>query len=135
MATLQLRVLTQERTVVSKEVEYVKLPGKDGSFGIMSGHAPLMAPLEMGIVEFGPREGKKRKVALGGGFVEMRDNQLTVLARTAELDEEIDVLRAREAKERAERRLAESRDEIDYHRARLALQRALLRLKVAEPER
>ncbi len=74
-------------------------------------------------------------MALGGGFIDVRDDQLTVLAKTAELaGGEIDALRAREAKERAERRLAERRDELDFNRARLALQKALLRLKIAETE-
>lgn len=134
MPTFQLQVMTQERTVVSIEVEYVQLPGIEGTFGILRGHAPLLAPLGIGILEFGPLEGKRRKIALGGGFLDMHDDQLTILAKTAELAEEIDILRAREAKERAERRLAERRDDLDFNRARLALQRALLRLKVAEPE-
>ncbi len=134
MPTFQLQVMTAERTVVSTEVEYVELPGTEGTFGILPGHAPLMAPLGIGILEFGPKGGARRKMALGGGFIDMRDDQLTVLARTAELAEEIDVLRARAAKERAERRLAERRDELDFNRARVALQKALLRLKVAEIE-
>lgn len=134
MPTFRLHVMTQERTVVSTEVEYVQLPGIEGAFGVLRGHAPLMAPLAIGILEFGPFDGERRRLALGGGFVEMHDDRLTVLARTAELGEEIDVLRARKAKERAERRLAERRDDLDFNRARLALQRALLRLKVAEPE-
>lgn len=134
MATFQLQVMTQERTVVSAEVEYVQLPGMEGTFGILRGHAPLMAPLDLGILEFGPLEGKRRKVALGGGFLDLNNDQLIVLAKTAELGEEIDVLRARKARERAERRLAERLDDLDFNRARFALQRALLRLKVAEPE-
>ncbi len=134
MPTFRLHVMTQERTVVSTEVEYVQLPGADGTFGILRGHVSMLAPLEIGILEFGPLKGKRRKIALGGGFMEMDGNKLTVLADTAELAEEIDILRAEQAKERAERRLAERREDVDFARARLALQKALLRIKVAELE-
>lgn len=134
MSTFQLRVLTQERTVLSADAEYVQLPGVDGSFGILPGHAPVMGALAVGVLEFGPLHGKRRKIALSGGFLEMNNDQLTILANTAELAEEIDVVRAGEAKKRAERRLREQQDDLDFTRARLALQKALLRLKVAEPE-
>lgn len=132
MSTFQFEVVTQERTVVLTEVEYVSLPGNDGKFGVLAGHVPMMASLALGIIEFGPRQGKRRKIALGGGFMEMHDNRLVVMAKTAELAEEIDVLRAKQAKERAERRLAEQRSDLDFTRARLALQRAMIRLEVAQ---
>lgn len=134
MAVFHLQVLTPERTVVSTEVEYVRLPGVDGTFGVLAGHQPLMASLDIGVLEFGPFHGKRRKIALGGGFVEMRGNQMTVMARTAELAEEIDVLRAREAKRRAEERLRSRQSDVDVTRAQVSLQKALLRLKVANGE-
>jgi F-type H+-transporting ATPase subunit epsilon len=131
MAVLTCEVLTPERTVVQAEVEYVLLPGVDGQFGVLANHQPLMAALDIGVVEFGPLQGKRRKLALGGGFVEMHDNKLTVMARTAELAEEIDVLRAREAKRRAEERLQARQADVDVARAQVSLQKALLRLRVA----
>ncbi len=132
MSTFQFEVVTQERTVVLTEVEYVSLPGEDGKFGVLKGHVPMMAALSLGVIEFGPLQGKRRKIALGGGFMEMHDDRLVVMANTAELAEEIDVLRARQAKERAERRLSDRRSDLDFTRAQLALQKALVRLKVAE---
>ncbi len=134
MAVFSLEVLTPERTVVSTEVEYALLPGTDGQFGVLANHQPLMAALDLGIVEFGPLRGKRRKIALGGGFVEMHGNKMVIIARTAELAEEIDVLRAREAKRRAEERLRSQRSDVDTARAQIALQKALLRLKVANDE-
>ena len=131
MAVFTLEVVTQERTVVMTEVEYVLLPGTDGSFGILSGHQPIMASLGIGVLEFGPLHGKRRKIALGGGFMEMNGDRLNVMAHTAELAEEIDVLRARQAKQRAEQRLADRHGDLDIARAQIALQKALLRLKVA----
>jgi len=132
MATLMFEVLTQERTVVMTEVEYVLLPGVDGSFGVLANHLPIMAALDIGVLEFGPRQGKRRKIALGGGFTEMHNNKLTVMAHTAELAEEIDVLRARQAQRRAEERLAHRQGDIDLTRAQVALRKALLRLEVAD---
>ena len=134
MANFTFEVVTQERTVVLTGVEYVLLPGVDGSFGILAGHQPIMASLEIGLLEFGPLRGKRRKIALGGGFAEMYDNKLTVMAHTAELAEEIDVLRAKQAKARAEERLANRQADLDIARAQIALQKALLRLEVAEKE-
>ncbi|MCK9526219.1 MAG: F0F1 ATP synthase subunit epsilon [Limnochordia bacterium] len=134
MASFTFEVVTQERTVVLTEVEYVLLPGIDGSFGILAGHQPIMASLKLGVLEFGPLHGKRRKMALGGGFSEMHENRLTVMAHTAELAEEIDVLRARQAQGRAEERLANRQADLDITRAQIALQKALLRLEVADKE-
>ncbi|HHY10853.1 MAG TPA: F0F1 ATP synthase subunit epsilon [Firmicutes bacterium] len=134
MSTFRLEVVTQERLVVSTEVEHVVLPGQGGKFGILKDHVPIMAALEIGILEFGPRGGRPRKIALGGGFAEMHANKLTVMANTAELAEEIDVLRARRAKERAEKRLAERREDLDFTRARIALQKAIMRIEAADGE-
>lgn len=132
MATFQFEVVTQERTVVLSDVEYVSLPGTDGRFGVLAGHVPLMASLGVGIIEYGPRQGKRRKIALGKGFAELHANRLVVMATTAELAEEIDILRAKQAKERAEQRLAEKQADLDFTRARLALQKAITRIEVAE---
>jgi F-type H+-transporting ATPase subunit epsilon len=134
MATFTFEVVTQDRTVVMTEVEYVLLPGADGGFGILAGHLPIMASLDIGVIEYGPRHGKRRKIALGGGFTEMHDNKLTVMAHTAELAEEIDVLRARQAKQRAEERLADRKADLDITRAQVSLQKALLRLEVADKD-
>ena len=134
MAVFAFEVLTSDRTVVSTEVEYAQLPGLDGQFGILAGHQPIMAALGIGVLEFGPFQGRRRKIALGGGFVEMHDNKMTVMARTAELAEEIDVLRAREAQRRAEERLRSRQADVDVARAQISLQKALLRLKVANDE-
>ncbi len=134
MPIFRLQVLTPERTVISTEVEYVELPGTEAHSAFARACAADGPPVGIGVLEFGPLQGARRKMALGGGFIDVRDDQLTVLAKTAELAGEIDALRAREAKERAERRLAERRDELDFNRARLALQKALLRLKIAETE-
>jgi len=132
MATFRFEVVTPERTVLQREVEYVSLPGTEGQIGILANHAPLAVVLDIGVVEFGGREGERSYLALGGGFAEMHANVLTVMGSSAELAEEIDVERARAAKARAEKRLAQGSGEIDVARAEASLRRALARLKAAD---
>lgn len=135
MSTFQLEVVTPDRLVIQEEVESVIVPSKSGEMGIWAHHSPIISALEIGVVSFGPKHGKKRKLALGGGFLEMTDNKLTIMANTAELGEEIDFLRAQRAKERAEKRLADQQAEYDFHRARVALQKAISRIEAAENKR
>ena len=132
MAELQLEILTAERHVLSTKVEYVNLSTVNGTIGILANHIPLLTALNIGVLEYGELNGKKRRAAIGGGFAEMNNNKLTVFASSAELAEEIDVLRAREAKRRAEQQLREHKAEWEYTRASVALEKALARLKAAE---
>lgn len=131
---LRLEVVTPYRQVLSTEVESVILPTTDGYLGIMTNHAPLVAGLRIGVVYYGKAGKEKERMAVSGGFVEVSDNKVTILADTAELSEEIDVLRAKEAKRRAEQRLRQRQANIDFVRAELALQRALARLRAAGVE-
>ena len=103
-----------------------------GDIGILPNHAPLISPLEPTIVrvKLGDQI-RKRRVFVSGGFLEVRSDQVTILAEAAELPSEIDVERAKAAKERAEKRL-KNKEKIDAVRAELALKRALNRLKVTE---
>lgn len=131
MSALQLEVVTPSRTVLKSSAESIIVPIADGYMGFMRDHAPLVAGLGVGIVQYGPEHGEKKRMAITGGFVEVADNRVTILADTAELAEEIDVARAMAAKERAERRLRERQANIDRVRAEAALQRALNRLKAS----
>jgi len=117
--------------VVAETVDEVVIPGSQGYFGVLPGHAPLLATL--GIGELTYRNGREeRHVAVAGGFAEVRNDKVIVLADAAELPGEIDRARAERARERAEQRLSgRSQDEIDYARAAAALARALIRLQVA----
>lgn len=132
MKTMQLNVVTPDGTVFEGQVELVSVKTTDGEIGIMPMHIPLVSPLEIGPVRV-TKENKKELIAVSGGFVEVRPDEVNILAESAELASQIDVARARAAKERAERRLQQAKQEnIDYHRAELALKRALNRLKVSE---
>lgn len=128
---VRLEVVTPERTVLTTEAASVIVPAMDGFLGIQYNHAPLVAGLRPGVLLYGEPNQEKERVAVSGGFVEVSDNRVTVLADTAEKAEEIDVARALAAKERAERRLRNYAAEIDHVRAENALKRALARLRAA----
>ncbi|BAS28914.1 F0F1 ATP synthase subunit epsilon [Limnochorda pilosa] len=128
---LRVEVVTAERRVLQERAESVILPAANGYLGVLPGHAPLIAGLSVGVLQFGGYHAEKRRVAVSGGFAEVADDRVTVLADTAELAEEIDVERARRAAERAERRLRERQAHVDHHRAEMALRRAINRIKAA----
>lgn len=127
---LTLEVATPSRLVVSESVDEVVAPGSEGYFGVLPGHAPLLATL--GIGELTYRIGRDEfHLAVSGGFAEVRNDKVIVLADSAERPEDIDRARAERSKERAERRLSGRADEdVDYARAAAALARALVRLQV-----
>jgi len=128
---LTLELATPTRMVVADTVDEVVVPGSEGYFGVLPGHAPLLATL--GIGELTYRIGRdERHVAIAGGFAEVRNDKVIVLADAAEQPQDIDRARAERARDRAEQRLAgRSQDEIDYTRASAALARALTRIQVA----
>jgi len=128
---LTLELATPTRLVVSAEVDEVVAPGSQGYFGVLAGHAPLLATLGVGEVIY--RIGRdEHHVAVSGGFAEVRNDKVIILADSAETPADIDRTRAERARERAEARLSgRSQEEIDYARAAAALARALTRLQVA----
>lgn len=136
MAARQLRldVVTPERTVLTTSTRSVIVPAIDGYLGILPGHAPMVVGLTIGLLRFGVEGGPKETVAVSGGFLEVSDDRVVVLADAAERAEDIDVPRALAAKERAERRLREKQAHVDHTRAELALRRALNRLRAAGVE-
>ena len=130
MALLHLEIVTPDQVVLDTFVDYVGAPGVDGEFGVLAGHIPLLTALQIGKLYYRV-DGKETDVCVSGGFVEVADNKVSVLAQSAELCDNIDIERAKAAKKRAEERLAASqKNEIDQMRAELALKRAITRLSV-----
>ena len=128
--TIDLVIVTPERSVVHEQVDELEIPGAEGYFGVLPGHAPLFSELKVG--EVGYRKGNAWSfLAVAWGFVEVQSNQVRMLAETAERAQEIDIDRATRAKKRAEERIAKGGDEVDYRRALVALERALIRIQVA----
>ncbi|SDK15016.1 F0F1 ATP synthase subunit epsilon [Sediminibacillus albus] len=131
MKTLIVSVVTPDGPVMEDSYEMVSLKAENGELGILPGHIPLVAPLTIGAVRLkGPEQ--TNRLAVNGGFVEVRPDKVTILAQSAEKPSDIDVERARKAKERAERRLQTKQDDIDFRRAEHALRRAINRLDVIE---
>ena len=128
---LTLELATPTRLVVSAEVDEVVAPGSQGYFGVLPGHAPLLATLGVGEVTY--RIGRdEHHVAVSGGFAEVRNDKVIILADSAETPADIDRTRAERARDRAEGRLSgRNQEEIDYARAAAALARAMTRLQVA----
>ncbi len=110
----------------------VVLDTTGGQLGIMANHVPMVASLKIGPLKVVFPDGREESLAISKGFVETHKDKITVIVQTAELDKDIDVERAKRAKQRAEERLQKKEDSLDVRRAQLALARALARLKVAE---
>jgi len=125
---LTLEIATPTRLVVAETVDEIVIPGSQGYFGVLPGHAAFLTTL--GIGELMYRIGRdEHYLVVASGFAEVRNDKVIVLADTAERPEEIDRTRAERAKDRAERRLSGRVDEeVDYQRALAALARALARL-------
>ncbi|MFS0555744.1 F0F1 ATP synthase subunit epsilon [Brevibacillus sp. 179-C9.3 HS] len=132
MSKMTVEVVTPERVVYSGQAEMVIARGLQGEIGIMPNHVPLVTPLKTAPVRIKTEGDKEVKMAVSGGFMEVRGDKVTILAETAEMPGDIDVERAKSAKERAEKRLAEKYAELDVKRAERALQRAMARLDVAK---
>lgn len=132
---LSLEIVTAERVVLAEDgFDIVLAPGVKGELGILPHHAPLITVLETG--ELRARRGNEEiSMAVSGGFLEVRDDRVTVLADTAERSEEIDIARAEEAKRRAQELLASRRADIDVAAVLAAVRRAETRIRVAERRR
>jgi F-type H+-transporting ATPase subunit epsilon len=131
-----LEIVTPLRRVFSERVSAIVVPGEGGYFGVLPGHTPLLASLQIGYIKVEQKvSGDEAHVlyfAISGGFAEVLPSAVKIFAETAEAAAEIDVKRAEASKERANRRLAEGRKQWALNRARAALARAKNRLEVAE---
>ena len=134
MSPLQFEILTAERRVYADEVDMVVAPGQLGELGILPNHAPLLSPLQPGELRI-KKGGEEIDIAVSGGFVEMFQNKLTVLADAAERADEIDVERAEKAMARAQEQIKSGGSDADLAVALAAIRRSQLRMKVAERRR
>jgi F-type H+-transporting ATPase subunit epsilon len=131
---IRLRVVTPSRMLLDEEVDEVTAPGELGEFGVLPNHIAFLTTLLPGELSY-KHGATKTTLAVSGGYAEVLDNVMTVLAPAAEFAGEIDAARAQRAKERAEKMLAElSLEEKDWEMAEAALQRALARLQIAGKE-
>jgi F-type H+-transporting ATPase subunit epsilon len=127
---IQLKLVTPGRILLDEEVDEVTAPGTLGEFCVLPNHISFLATLEIGEVSY-KRGSDNVHLALSGGYAEVLDNVMTVLANAAEFGNEIDVERANRAQEKAEKKLEElNREDKDFTAAEAALHRALIRIQV-----
>jgi F-type H+-transporting ATPase subunit epsilon len=134
MAKLQLAVVTAEGESFSGEVDAVVAPGGLGEFTVLPSHARMISTLSSGILRF-DQGGDSVSMAMSGGFLEVSDNRVTILADAAEQDDAIDLKRAEAALARAQERIASSPADMDLERAMAALRRARVRVNLGRRRR
>ena len=130
---LALEIVTPERSILHDSVDEVEIPGADGYFGVLPGHTPLLASLQVGQLWY--RKGTEiTYLSVAFGFAEVLPDRVRLLARIAERAEEIDVTRAEEHRRKAEEALQAAKaggSDVDLEHARVSLMKALTRLQVA----
>jgi F-type H+-transporting ATPase subunit epsilon len=133
MQKIKFKIVTPEKTVYEAEIDQVTLPTQEGEITVLPGHIPLISVLQAGelVAKVG---GEEIAMAVSGGIVEVRKNELVILADTAERAEEIDLKRAEEARQRAEKLKDEKirTDETTYATAAAILEKNLARIRVAK---
>jgi len=132
---LQLDVVTPDRRVLAESVDMVTVPGLGGELGILPGHTPLISQLQTGVLSY-VKDGRTFQLHVSGGFVEVNQDRVSVLAEIAELPEEIDAARARLKREHVEKTLNSwTGTEEDFEKARVKLERSMVRLQLAGSSR
>ncbi|MBW2090614.1 MAG: F0F1 ATP synthase subunit epsilon [Deltaproteobacteria bacterium] len=132
---IRLDIVTPDKLVLSEDVDIVVATATEGEFGVLHSHIPFLTTLQPGELRY--RQGNNvHYMAVSGGFAEVSENKVTILAESAEHGREIDLDRAQRARERAQMRLEQARqdEKIDFARSEAALKRALVRIKVAEKQ-
>jgi F-type H+-transporting ATPase subunit epsilon len=128
---LLLEIVTPEKLAYSGSVDEVTCPGSEGEFGVLRGHASLLSAIKFGELSY-LKDGKRVSYAVNTGYAEVTGSKVTVLVETAERADQIDLERARRAKEVAEQKMAKfAKEDPEFERARIALERAEARLKIA----
>jgi F-type H+-transporting ATPase subunit epsilon len=128
---IQLEVVTPERRVLAEPVDMVTVPGLGGELGILPGHTPLISQLQTGVLTY-VAEGKSSQLHVSGGFVEVRDDHVSVLAEVAERPDEIDVARAKQSRDQLEKQInAWSGSEDDLAIAKTEFERSVVRMQLA----
>lgn len=127
--TMKLQIITPMRTIFDEEVESVILTTTEGQMGVLYDHEPVVALLDYKQIIY-TQDGHKKKATCLGGFVEVTKDKVTILTDASELADDIDIERARKAKERAEKRIGDKT--MDQLRAEIALKKAIARISIAD---
>lgn len=131
MDTFFLRIIASDKIFFEGRCKNVILPTTDGQIGILAHHENMIIAIEIGEIRLQTAEGEWMNAAVSKGFAEVINNRLSVLVNTAERPEDIDIIRAREAKERAEEQLRQKQSIQEYNISQASLARAITRLKTS----
>ena len=131
---LHLKVITPEKVVAERGVRSVRVPGVDGSFGVLKGHAPMIAAVAPGELVVEELDGKKSSFFVADGFAQVGGEEVKLVIDSGEPVTEIDLKRAEAAEKRARERIATGGD-VDLSRAEAALVRALERERLSKKYR
>lgn len=132
MSTFHTQILTPTGVAYEGETESVKIPGQLGSFEVRRNHAPMVSLMNIGVARVTGSDNKEQLYAISGGFTEVNDNTVIIMAEAAEEQHDIDVERAKKAKARAEEELKKGPKDLTERQAELKLKRAINRIKVSE---
>ena len=127
-----LKIITPDRVFYEGEAIMVELRTTEGEIGVFKNHIPLTCVVAPGLLRIRESDKETKVAALISGFVEILQDSMTILAEVVEWSDEIDLARAEEAKERAEKRITEKADDTDMRRAECALQRSIARIEAAK---
>ena len=127
---IHLKIITHEKIVYENDVDEIYSPGVNGEFGILYNHIPFMTTLKIGVTKV-LIDGNAEFISTLGGIFKVKNNNVIILADEAERGDDIDIPRAKLAKERAEARLGSAKDKKERARAQKAFARAMARLKAA----
>lgn len=127
-ATYNLQIVTPEREIYNAPVESVRLPGLEGGFGVLRGHAPIVAALDAGIVHMIDAEIRHQSLVISGGFFQIANNKAILLADSAEFSHEIDLQSAHD-EEREARSIIDNKIGPEFEAQR---QQAAQSLKLAQ---
>ena len=128
---LTMEIVTPEKIAFTGVVEEVTIPGTEGEFGVLKGHASLLSSVDIGKLSF-TKDHKKTYYAVNTGYAEVTASKVTVLVETAERADLIDPERAKRARERAEEKIRKlPKQDMEFEKARLALLRAVTRINIA----
>ena len=130
MNELKLKIVTPDRVFYDGEIKSILARGVEGDFMILKNHTPFVTVIQISEMKITFLDGSSRLVAIAGGYLTLKDNNLVIMSDACEWSDEIDVERAEQAKVRAERRLAASGSDDEVLRAEITLKKAINRLEV-----
>jgi F-type H+-transporting ATPase subunit epsilon len=129
---LYLQIVTPFGRTYQNDVKTCTVPGFSGQFQVLKNHATMLSLVEIGMIKIEELGGSMKYLATSGGFFEVNNNQIQIIAETAEFAGDIDEMRVIESLKRARERLADQTGKIDFLRAKVSLMRAVNRMNVVK---